>query len=209
MGNQTFAETQLELERRRSLTRYFKEDQTVHKYLKQDCNAIVYTFESDYKGSIVPKALGFFGRTIKPTFHYRFKDAQERDEYVEKFFQGIKRRNEIKAERKSKQNGLKAEMAEKIKIGTILHGSWGYEQTNPEFYQVIARPTRFKAVIQPIKHETVPGTEDYNACMVRPIKDAFVGSPETKLIQSNGISFSLFCLSPCNPDGRYHKSWGY
>lgn len=58
-----------------------------------------------------------------------------------------------------------------LKVGDILCGSWGYEQTNVNFYQVVA-VTRSTVDVKPI---TARKVEDlgWNACTVAAVKGSF------------------------------------
>ena len=42
-----------------------------------------------------------------------------------------------------------------MKEGTILHGSWGYEQTNPEFY-IVVRATAKSAWLKRLGYDIQP-----------------------------------------------------
>lgn len=56
------------------------------------------------------------------------------------------------------------------KIGDILSSSWGYDQTNRDYYQVV-RITPAKIALRKIKTEVVAYGEGSDE--VRPVKDAF------------------------------------
>lgn len=49
----------------------------------------------------------------------------------------------------------------KIEVGSVLHGSWGYDQTNPEFYRVVRR-SRASAWLVRLGHKMVP-SEGYSS----------------------------------------------
>ena len=64
-----------------------------------------------------------------------------------------------------------------FKVGDILYDSWGYEQTNIDFYQVIEVKPK-SVIIRPIGQEV---TEEGNMSgHTIPIKDCFTGEPVTK-----------------------------
>lgn len=50
------------------------------------------------------------------------------------------------AERKAKSSAKANEAAAGIKVGDIFHSNWGYEQTNCEFYQVVAKSSQYVTV---------------------------------------------------------------
>lgn len=79
-------------------------------------------------------AKGFAGKRAKPDFYLRFRSAERRDEYIAEWIAGIK----AAAERKAAQKQAAAEWRHGLKIGDIFECSWGYEQTNVDYYEVTA-----------------------------------------------------------------------
>lgn len=78
-------------------------------------------------------AMGFSGKRAKPDFNYRFGTPEKMAEYVKNYFAGIASANATKAEWKAKRN-----QASKLIVGDILCSSWGYDQTNVEYWEVTA-----------------------------------------------------------------------
>jgi hypothetical protein len=65
------------------------------------------------------------------------------------------------------------------KVGDIFRNSWGYDQTNVDYYQVV-RVTAKYAIVRPISSQPVPGSDRGGmCCYVQPVSDAFTG-PETR-----------------------------
>lgn len=100
------------------------------KVASKTCDAIVYAYD---RGDGVPRAMGFSGRTIKPTFHYRFSDLARRERYITEFFRGLTER----AQRKADQRAAKKAFRHSVQVGDIFYTCWGYEQTNVEYFQVV------------------------------------------------------------------------
>lgn len=117
-------------------------------------DAVVYIYyrHSTAENTLILYATGFAGKAQKPTFNYRFKSAESRAKYVARWFgqigEQMKRRAAYKAERKAedaKPHG--------VQVGDIFRASWGYEQTNVEYFQVVAlRGTRQVMVREIGKH---------------------------------------------------------
>ena len=64
-------------------------------------------------------------------------------------------------------------MNNQIKVGDIFHLSWGYNQTNVNFFQV----TRISAkgvFVREIGYVAVPGSEGFMSQNVLPVKDSFL-----------------------------------
>ena len=70
----------------------------------------------------------FYGRRFKPSLSYYYTTPQAREKRVEEFFRSIRAHEE----RQKKTNGYHS-----LEIGNILYSSWGYDQTNVDFYEVV------------------------------------------------------------------------
>lgn len=76
-----------------------------------------------------PCAYGYRGRSMKPAFRYRFQDEDQRGKYVSDW---------LEAENKTIQERAALKAPHSLAVGDILYTSWGYDQTNVEFYEVRA-----------------------------------------------------------------------
>ena len=92
-------------------------------------NSIVYAFKNS-KGN--PCAMGFRGKSQKPTFNYSFANEDRRTKYVTDWINGIVESVKIKAKWKAERNA-----PHNIKVGDIFRASWGYDQTNIDFYECV------------------------------------------------------------------------
>lgn len=66
--------------------------------------------------------------------YYSFRTSERRDEWIKEFTLDAKAREDYKAEQKAKRLNFE----NPAKVGDILYSSWGYDQTNIDFYQVVA-----------------------------------------------------------------------
>jgi hypothetical protein len=73
-------------------------------------------------------------RAIKPCARYRFPSPAKREAWVKGFFEGQAARAALKADRAAKRK----EWENPYKVGDILKGSWGYDQTNIDFFEIVA-----------------------------------------------------------------------
>lgn len=78
-----------------------------------------------------PAAIGYAGRAAKPAFWFRFADEDRRSRHVTAFFAGRAASLAAKAERQAA-----ARRPHKLQLGHILVASWGYEQTNVDWFEV-------------------------------------------------------------------------
>ena len=157
-------------------------------------------------------------KAIKPYANYYFESDERLEEYLQKQINNFLESKKIKEERKIARKGTSEDL-EKIKVGSIFHYSWGYDQTNVEFYQVIektARTVKIRELAQEsIGEEGISSMAEYR----KPIKDSFLeprnegdeqGEILTKKIQfSNGEPFLSFRFGWCSLwDGqKKYCSW--
>jgi hypothetical protein len=68
---------------------------------------------------------------------------------------------------------------DKVEVGSIFHCSWGYDQTQADFYQV-TRMTPKGVYVREIAAKKVEGSEGFMCQNVVAVKDQFVeNKPET------------------------------
>jgi len=117
---------------RMTLTRdfYIPKDATANHF--PQAGAIVYFYDiPGAKSGRAFGAVGFHGKANKPGFHYTFKTEERRAAYVVEYVQGQERTVQYRAERRETRKAPHS-----LTVGTILHTSWGYDQTNVEFFEV-------------------------------------------------------------------------
>lgn len=93
-----------------------------------ESDAVVYLY-SDARGR--PCGQAFAGRAARPAWHYSFPNEETREHEIEMFF----------ARRRATQAAAAARRAERgqphsLSVGEVMAASWGYEQTNVDFYEV-------------------------------------------------------------------------
>jgi hypothetical protein len=62
-------------------------------------------------------------------------------------------------------------------VGTILYSSWGYDQTNIDWYQVTAKNGTTMNSIRKIASKEVPSPDNFMVGTCTPIRDEFIGPP--------------------------------
>lgn len=126
-------------------------------------------------------------RAIKPYFNYLVK-PDELQKHIDDHNSRLLKHKEIIAERKEK-NKLTPDKLEKVSIGSIFYCSWGYDQTNIDFYQVVSIKG-LMLEIRPIGSEMMEQTS-WASGVVTAIKDKFIGQPMKKRLMSTGDSLRL------------------
>ena len=164
---------------------------------------------NDYADGTKYTAMVFGGKRSKYDKYYGFKTKEARDNYVIKYFTD---QENLALSKKKWAEDKKAQAEENqanYQVGDILVSSWGYDQTNIDYYQVIERTAKM-ATIQKICKEFLDAgypSED----KVIPLKDAFVGKPKKKKIGTYGITISSFetaSLWDGKPDYETAFGWG-
>lgn len=89
---------------------------------------VVYTYERSGK----LYAMAFCGSSARPSFHYSYRTPEHRDQRIADFHLALI----AAAERKAKRSAEKTAWTNPAKVGDILYTSWGYDQTNVEFFAV-------------------------------------------------------------------------
>ena len=184
---------------------YIPKAEGMETVTRDGIDATVYVYE--VKGR--PHACMFGGKRSKPDSHYYYRSVEARDKAVEDYFDGIQASADRKAAYKAKQKAEKEKAVESIKVGDIIVCSWGYDQTNVEFYQVVEKKG-VTCKVQEIGQKVVEETQgcDY----VRPNPEVKCGKPVTKRINgSGGFTFDVFNLYPDEGNPRYQTAsgWGH
>lgn len=95
----------------------------------------VYLYETVSARDMKPRygAVVFAGKAQKPLWHYMYPTEARRDE---KIAETIKARRGIR-KRKETEAAAKKAYRHDHKVGDIFATSWGYDQTQSEFFQVV------------------------------------------------------------------------
>jgi hypothetical protein len=96
----------------------------------QEYGLEIWTYEND-KGKLY--GLAFKGKANKPLWHFSFPNKSALDRKVRDTVQSAKSSMEYKQERRKERQQFK----HSLKEGDILVSSWGYDQTNVSWFQVV------------------------------------------------------------------------
>ena len=149
----------------------------------------------------------FAGKALNPTHYYGFKSEEKREAYIEEFFKDLAERAEWKAEEKAKAKAIKEKAANEMKVGDIYYSSWGYDQTNVDFYKIL-EVKKSSAVIAKVGSKTVSDNGPYTE--VVPSPEHQIGKPMLKRMGEYGFSISSYD-SATKWDGKpkYETGFGY
>jgi hypothetical protein len=155
-------------------------------------------------------------RFPKPLFNYRFRSAERMYEFCMEWIEKVERNINAEKARKEQKKIAQQNMKHNFKVGQVLYNSWGYDQTNISFYQVIESKQK-SIVLRKIASSSVAGTEGFMCVNVKPIENAFVGEPILKRVvvsvgYSGNVSYHIsaehgcFCEYKASQEGVY-SSW--
>ncbi len=154
----------------------------------------------------MPAAKGFGGKRSKPDFYIRFRSTERREEYVNNWLDGLRSRNETKATRQAKRS-----QGHSLKVGDILDSSWGYDQTNIDFYEVIDTPSKCFVTIREIGQHIEHAGQGSDR--VTPNRGHYIGGAMRKRASAdNYITLTSYsCASPWSGQPRHQTAsgWGH
>lgn len=111
---------------------------------------VCYTESKTTHHGIKYNVLAFIGTAQKSAFYESYRTAELRDKRVADFFTGLDHGATYKAERKAERA-----KAHDLTVGEIIYNSWGYDQTNIDWYVIVKRTDHF-VWLQPIAGHSIP-----------------------------------------------------
>lgn len=114
---------------------------------------------------------------FKPIEHLKFKEEEKLNKWIEDK-KAYYQKQEIS---KQQQHAAKEQEKQYFKPGAILYSSWGYEQTNIDFYIILERKNDFVKIQQIAKNKTYDRNfNDRGNCTADPSN--LIGEPFKKKI---------------------------
>ena len=143
----------------------------------------------------------------KIEFNYRFGNEARMIQYCEEFLAGLDRAAKYKEERKIARANARKEAIANAKEGDIYVASWGWEQTNVDAYQVVAKKGA-SVVLREIALQSVEGSEGFMSDRVVPVKDVFIGGEFKKRIAGKYINIDNVRMAcPAEEGKEFYRSW--
>lgn len=127
-----------------------------------------------------PVACGFRAKRLKYDFAYVFKDDEERQEWCQSWCRKLEALTAEKAARKAEQRAK----PHGLQVGDILKSSWGYDQTNIDYYQVTQVVGVHTVVIREIAAHTEENGFMSGDCV--PVLGAFIGGELRRRVSPAG-----------------------
>ena len=155
----------------------------------------------DYGGYLV--GLVFFGKQANPIWHYRIETLEKFEEKYTSLFESKRKSEEFKKERRAK---LKA-TGRGVEVGDVMVCSWGYDQTQCDFYQVVELVGTASIKVREIGCEAIEQTGPM-AEYVKPVKDSFKGEAFTKRVKDGSMAMTSFSTArKTDWNDKHYVSW--
>lgn len=132
-----------------------------------ELDLVFYTSGDEHEQS---SAICYEGRRLKPNFHYRYLSLEKRTDALQKYMNATKKDFEAKQARQKERREFKTT----LKVGDFVYTSWGYDQTNIEFFQVIKVKSAKTIVLREV-NQTRTDKNGYSdmSCFVEPNENDF------------------------------------
>lgn len=134
-------------------------------------DAVLYVYTAD-DGR--PALMAYQGRQSKPAIWVRYRTTERREKAAQDF---------LESRRAHKVRKAKANAPHKLEEGHMLVCSWGYDQTNVDFYQVTRVVGPHTVEVRKVRSTMVEGDNSF-AGKVIPVFHAFTGEPQTHRVSS-------------------------
>lgn len=175
------------------LTRDFYKPIDAELITREGVNAECYIYNT---GTGKPAACMFGGKRSKPDKQFYYRSVDARDKAVQEYLDGQAATATFKHELKAKRKAFK----HTLKYGDILRCSWGYDQTNVDFYQVTDLIGKTMVEIRPIAGDYEE--TGFMSGTTTAIKGHFTGGPMRKRV-SEGNSVRIASYASAYPhDGK-------
>ena len=151
------------------------------KVADRQSDAVAYVYEGKRLGAAM-----FFAQQAKPVWHFTFRSAEERERKIKESFEGRRRSIAFKAEQKAKR---KAE-GRGLEVGDVLRCSWGYEQTNIDYYEVTALIGSTMVEIRPLAQESIETMSMQGKCV--PLPGQYTGEAKRHVAKAGYVRLTSY-----------------
>lgn len=130
---------------------------------------------------IIPYAIVFSGKSQKPVWYHAFRSDASRDKAISEAITNYSAVAAMKTQRMNERKNFQHE----LKVGDVLYTSWGYDQTQVEFFEVTALPTPKTVLVREIAGRTVSQGMDSNK--VEAVPGKFIGPALKRIPGKYGV----------------------
>ena len=189
-----------------------KQEQAVRWFMQNDNARLdegnkykIVEYEKTIKGRVWFAVAVFYNNAGKPAHLYRYQSEERRQEFIDNVKDNVQKREAEKQRRRQERK----EFHTGCEVGDIFVSTWGWEQTNVDFYVLIDLKGN-RGTFQEIGSSMVEGSMMSHgmACDVVPCREHEKGEPFVKQI-GVGEVINLETYMYCKKwDGRpEYNSW--
>lgn len=144
------------------------------------------------------------GRALKPYCHHKFRSEEQRESFINEQKVNVKAWEDRKEEERLKRKNFMPT----LKADDILNGSWGYDQTNQEFFIVLEVKGKV-VIIQELAHKSVENTQGFMCESILPDLDSErLGEPiKKRILEGDRIKLMDYCYISKWKGNAVYKSW--
>lgn len=142
----------------------------------------VYCFNMNIRGEYRPCLLAFKGKSLKPVIYNRYRSENRRDKEADNFINSVMQSKKNKEARKASKK-----QKHTLEVGDVLRASWGYDQTNIDYYEVVALNGKTMVTVRPIEQEREHDLWMQGSCTPKP--GHYIGDPMRRRVngQNNSV----------------------
>lgn len=133
---------------------------------REGVDAVVYVYEGIGARGAYFAAVAYHGKAKRPDWHYSFRSVDKRSAHIVAWLDNLTKYAAQKLAHKAQEKTAR-EAGHPFAVGDILSGSWGYDQTNAEFYAVVAT-TKGTVTLRELACKAIPGSEGLMCESIRP-----------------------------------------
>lgn len=172
--------------------------------VRSKISSAVFAFRTHDKGVDMK---GWRGKAAKPAFYYLFRTMASAEAHGAKFATDTKAWEEYTAqktaEKAAKRKALKA--SDHWAVGDVVYTSWGYEQTNVEYYQIVKLKPR-SVIVRQVRVNSSDSPGQPGGGMVQPRRYEFVGPEFPCPLDEDGGFNAGPCWNKEKPSFRHRVS---
>jgi hypothetical protein len=149
-------------------------------------NLSIISFVKPINNVVRPCMVVFKGTARKPIENYYYLTEERRQEAIQR----VKSDEDLYGRKKRERNELHKNFEHSLKVGDILYSSWGYEQTNVDFYEVIKVKGKC-VIIRELAQSLIPDGDMSGKTTA--LKGEYTGEPVLKRVcYGNVIKFNSY-----------------
>lgn len=138
--------------------------------------------------------IAFAGKSIKSKWHYRFPSEAKLVEYSDQWIDRLRTEAEDKAAATARRKAPSP-----LNAGDILNSSWGFEQTNQDYYEVTQRFGKYGVILQQVGSIRTEIRDGGWSGKCVPDPDSKIGKPFKARSDGEGW-VKLTSFSGCKPE---------